>query len=163
MKQVRELAKAWYRGLNQTELRTRSLNRSKPARPYICRLISFDLLPTRDSETVAAWLRQHPSVQVVSRDRAGAFADAIRKGAPNAAQVADRWHLLNNLLDTLIRSLERHRGPVREGRDRLGAPSGTQLIRSSDPERPQTLASQRTQGKRKRCLECRLSDYVAYF
>ncbi|WP_157178482.1 transposase [Terriglobus roseus] len=69
----------------------------------------IDLLPARDSETVAAWLRQHSSVQVVSRDRAGAFADAIRKGAPNAVQVADRWHLLNNLVDTLLRSLERHR------------------------------------------------------
>jgi transposase len=75
-----------------------------------------DLLPTRDAETVAAWLRQHPTVQVVSRDRAGAFADAIAKGAPSASQVADRWHLLNNLLETLIASLERHRGTVREVR-----------------------------------------------
>jgi transposase len=75
-----------------------------------------DLLPTRDAETVAAWLRQHPTVQVVSRDRAGAFADAIAKGAPSASQVADRWHLLNNLLETLIASLERHRGTLREVR-----------------------------------------------
>nr|WP_245536488.1 ISL3 family transposase [Terriglobus saanensis] len=113
----------------------------------------IDLLPTRDSETVAAWLRQHPSVQVVSRDRAGPFADAIRKGAPNAVQVADRWHLLNNLVDTLLRSLERHRGTVREVRGRLEAPPETQLVRSSGPEDPQTLASQRTQQKRKGRLE----------
>ena len=69
----------------------------------------IDLLPNRSTETVAAWLRQHPSVQVVSRDRASSFADAIAKGAPGALQVADRWHLLNNLLETLVRSLERHR------------------------------------------------------
>ncbi|CAN5628424.1 hypothetical protein BH10ACI4_BH10ACI4_07860 [soil metagenome] len=113
----------------------------------------IDLLPTRDSETVAAWLQQHPRIQVVSRDRAAAFAHAIRKGAPNAVQVADRWHLLNNLVDTLLRSLERHRGTVREVRDGLEAPPRTQLVRSSDPEDLQTLAALRTQQKRKARLE----------
>lgn len=78
---------------------------------------------------MAVRLRQHPSVEVVSRVRAGAFADAIAKGAPRAAQVADRWHLLNNLVDTLMRSLKRHRGTLAE----VAEKSRRSTIRESAP------------------------------
>lgn len=67
------------------------------------------LLPDRQAETVTAWLKAHPSVEVVARDRAGSYAEGVRRGAPGARQVADRWHLLRNLGDALIRVLERHR------------------------------------------------------
>ncbi len=106
-----------------------------------------DLLPTRDAETVAAWLRQHPTVQVVSRDRAGAFADAIAKGAPSVSQVADRWHLLNNLLETLIALLERHRGIVREVRDSLRG-ANAQLSVPHEAEDTPTKALQRKEQNR---------------
>jgi transposase len=67
-----------------------------------------DLLPDRESETVATWLRTHPGVEVVSRDRASAYAEAVRKAAPQAVQVADRWHLLRNLSEALTSTLQPH-------------------------------------------------------
>lgn len=56
----------------------------------------IDVLPDRTSSTLTKWLSKHPSIQVISRDRAGEYAKAATQGAPNAIQVADRWHLLQN-------------------------------------------------------------------
>ena len=65
-----------------------------------------DLLADRKPETLAAWLKAHPGVEIVSRDRAEAYASGIRQGAPDAQQVTDRWHLVKNLGQALERVFE---------------------------------------------------------
>jgi transposase len=66
-----------------------------------------DVLPDREAETLVKWLREHTGIEIVSRDRAGSYADAVRRGAPGALQVSDRFHLLVNLQTTLVRYFER--------------------------------------------------------
>ncbi|MFL5337384.1 MAG: ISL3 family transposase [Geminicoccaceae bacterium] len=73
-----------------------------------------DLLPDRETDTLSAWLRCHDGIEIVARDRAGAYADAVRQGAPDAVQVTDRWHLLRNLGEALQGGVDRHRGAVRQ-------------------------------------------------
>jgi transposase len=80
------------------------------------RHVILDLLPDREEETVIAWLRAHPEVRVITRDRDGVYASAAAKGAPQARQVADRWHLLANLADVLETVIARlHPQPVVSG------------------------------------------------
>jgi transposase len=66
-----------------------------------------ELLPERSSVSLASWLRAHPGVEIVSRDRADFYIKGAADGAPSALQVTDRWHLLKNLREALGRMAER--------------------------------------------------------
>ncbi|HCI78619.1 MAG TPA: ISL3 family transposase [Ktedonobacter sp.] len=69
----------------------------------------IDVLPDREAESVKRWLEAHPEVELVSRDRAGAYADGAARGAPQAQQIADKWHLAKNLGDAVEDYVKRKR------------------------------------------------------
>jgi transposase len=73
----------------------------------------LDLLGDRTAETLAAWLKQYPDIEIVSRDRSHDYARAAREAAPKATQVADRWHLLHNLQQMLTRWFQSINGQLR--------------------------------------------------
>ncbi len=107
----------------------------------------------REATTVTAWLREHPSIGIVARDRAGAYFEAVDLAMPAATQVSDRWHLLCNLRENVERMLHRLGPQMRQAAQqvvigeqtlgRQGLPRGTGLQawqRLSDDRRAVRLA-----------------------
>ncbi len=76
------------------------------------------LLPDREIGTVAAWLAAHPGIRVVSRDRGGGYGEAAARALPDAIQVADRWHLMENASGAFLEAVSKSMKPIRAG---LGA------------------------------------------
>ena len=111
------------------------------------------LLPERTAEPVAQWLREHPGVEVIARDRASAYAEGARQGASKATQVADRFHLLQNLRETLDQVFTTHHhalNAVNEAvcQQPIPLPDGTVAVPVPPPATPPLSSSGRPSARR---------------
>jgi hypothetical protein len=124
-----------------------------------------DLLPDRSAESLSEWLKQHPEVVTISRDRCGLYADGAALGAPQAQQVADRFHLVLNLSSTRERVLEERSRELILLPEKDPAPTPESVCpQASDAVGPPTAPPQLTpsQQRRQRRWE-RYEEVVARF
>lgn len=124
----------------------------------------IDLLPDRAVETVEAWLRNHPSIALVSRDGSSEYASAIKKGAPQARQVSDRWHLVKNLAACVSVQLAQCLTQLRRTEQvRANTSSGESPSSPEQYSHPRTQAERRTQQARQTERQARYEQITALF
>jgi transposase len=119
-----------------------------------------DLLPERSTDSFASWLREHPGIEIISRDRGDEYIKGASQGAPRAVQVADRFHLLVNVREALMRAVDRHHGHVLEAAKAVAASQEPEPLPAKTPESepaakqlPPDHRTARSQQRRARRLE----------
>jgi transposase len=115
----------------------------------------IDLLPDRSAESAAAWLRAHPGIEIVSRDRASLYAEAVEKAVPHAVQVADRWHLLRNLSEALVGVLAPHHRLMAEAARAVSKAPETTIVESC----AQAANATRAEDAKRRSRDRRMARY----
>lgn len=121
----------------------------------------IDLLKSREAGDVEEWLKAHPGVEIVTRDRASEYANAASNGAPGAKQVADRWHLLKNIREAVERLLNRRHKAVKACLKDYPPPTsepdfplfpGDSTLPEPQPH-PRTAREESREGKRQQRLD----------
>ena len=125
----------------------------------------IDLLPDRSADSVADWLQQHPDVEIITRDRANEYIEGATRGAPQAQQVADRWHLVQNLQESLKQVLEQQPACLYAAANNSTAPA----VEAQTPPQPELAESPEvsppvltaTEQKQQATRQRRLARYQA--
>ena len=117
-----------------------------------------DLLADRAPDTVATWLAAHPGTMIVARDRSEGYAEGVRRGAPTAIHVADRWHLLDNLGGALERCLLNKQAALQAAAATLAA-AHAEADDSPAPARQPWQLRQDEEGERRHAK--RIAQYEA--
>ena len=124
--------------------------------------IVVDLLQDRTADSLAEWLKGHPEVEVVSRDRSQTYAEGILRGASQALQVADRWHLLKNTSDTLSKIFQQEYASIQQRlrQETQVAKLSENEVQAAFEERSLTLAEKRRKERMQRAEQYRQQGWT---
>jgi transposase len=121
-----------------------------------------DLLPDRTAATFATWLRNRPEPAIISRDRGGEYADGARQGAPHALQVADRFHLMQNVTDAFERFLIRKHAVLRQAACTASTAEESLPTHLPDRRADESVAAPPLNRWQREQQECRARRYARY-